>query len=239
MESKALWQRTYDISDDAGEIVFNDDYCVTPDSKTTPWIAGTTVCPECSPRDVRANGAHIVETNPYVLSEYSGGGPDSPAVLGVCNNGGIGREGTPESLLPAGSDLVPSGGGSTSEQFNLQSDTTITGPQAASVANDGRYAYVDSTINNNRGSSNFLNTDFAPLPELSSTGSPGFPNVDPSGSESGYRPLVVEGTAKPNYLEQPPSTLNAESSPSFNFFQNRKKKRGANNQRAQRRSLLA
>lgn len=148
----AQWQRSYDISTDAGEIVFDADYCITRDSRTTPWIAQAAVCPPCSKGDVRANGAFISETNPYVLESHLSDGPDFPALLSTCNHPS-GISDTSESLLPAAgaTELASSSEGGRSSslsegQFNLHSDIDVTGlqvaaaaPAPASVSNDGSY----------------------------------------------------------------------------------------------------
>lgn len=217
MIDEAQWQRSYEISTDAGEIVFDADYCITPDSKTTPWVAQPAVCSPCSKRDVRANGDLIPETDLYVTGDYPGDGPDSPALFTTCNHAGR-TLGTPEGSLPAAgmTELASSsGGGSGSsssgsssgspseEQFNLQSDTAVTGLQVAAAAapapisNDGSYIYVDP-LNNNNGagagsagssSSNFLNTNTPTLPKLSSDGLPSseLPYIDQFDSTSTYR----------------------------------------------------
>ena len=158
----AQWQRSYDISTDAGEIVFDADYCITRDSRTTPWIAQAAVCPPCSKRDVRANGAFISETNPYILESHLSDGPDFPALLSTCNHPS-GISDTSESLLPAAgaTELASSSEGGRSSslsegQFNLHSDIDFTGlqvaaaaPAPASVSNDGSYIYIDPLNNNN------------------------------------------------------------------------------------------
>lgn len=172
MEGKAKWQSTYETTADTDEIVFNADYCITELSKTTPWIAGNVICPSCSERDFRANGAPILESNPYAISEYLGTVPDPQGLAGRCN----GKEGTPQSLLPAGTDTAPSGETSLSKQFNLQTDTEFPQAALAPATNDGRYAYIDPLSNAGSGSSGYPTTD-EPLPNLGFSGSR-FPYID-------------------------------------------------------------
>lgn len=236
MTDEAQWQRSYEISTDTGEIVFDADYCITPDSKTTPWVAQPAVCPPCSKRDVRANGDLISETNPYVTGEYPRDGPDSPALLSTCNHDGR-TLGTLESSLPAAgmnefassSGVGSSSSSSTSssspseEQFNLQSDTAVTGlqvvaaaPAPAPIGNDGSYIYVDPLTNKNNNndgagsagssSSNFLNTNTPTLPKLTSDGSPSseLPYIDQFDSTSTYRttPTLSSENTTPDSPEQ-------------------------------------
>lgn len=207
MDDNAQWQRSYEISTDAGEIVFDADYCITPDSKSTPWIAQAAVCPPCSKRDDRADGNLISEPNPYVTEGHSGDGPDSPALFSTCNHAGR-TLGTAESSLPAAGDTELASSSSSSpseEQFSLHSDIDATGLQVAAaapapalVSNDRSYIYVDplkNTINNNvagsTGSSDGSSSSFD------------FPYIDQFDPASAYRtPTASSESTTPIIPEQ-------------------------------------
>lgn len=116
----------------------NSDYCITELSKTAPAIAGNAICPPCSQRDVRANGAPVAESNPYAVSEYYLDVVHDPVGLASRCNGGVG---IPETSPPAGTGTASSSGTSPLDTFRLHIETEI--PPAAVPANKGLHPYVD------------------------------------------------------------------------------------------------